>query len=215
MTRQYRIVVFDLDGVITDYRSSWGYVHAHFGETNEANVRAYFQGDIDDHEFMRRDIAIWKSYKPDITIEDINDILDEIHLVPNALETFQKLREHDLKLAIVSGGLESLALKVNELSHFDYVYANGLTVEPTGRLGSDGILNVPLMKKEKIMLKILDELAIPASECVAVGDSKVDIGMLEHAGLGIAFCPEDDSLKAVADVTISEKDLLKILDHII
>ena len=215
MTNQYQIVVFDLDGVLVDTESSWGYVHNHFGETNEANVKAYFNGEIDDHEFMRRDIAIWKSHKPDLGISDISAILSEISLIPGAEETLRELRSNGFKLAIISGGLEPLANRVAELVEFDYVYANGLGSDASGRLTAEGKLNVPLMNKEQVLEKMLVELSIPAEKCVAVGDSKVDAGMLKLAGLGIAFCPIDETVINNADVVVTEKNLKDIMKYII
>jgi phosphoserine phosphatase len=215
MTGKYQLVIFDLDGVLADTESSWGYVHNHFGETNEANVKAYFNGEIDDHEFMRRDIAIWKSHKPDLTISDISEILSEIPLMPGAEETLKELRDKGLKLVIISGGLKPLAARVAEIVEFDFVYANGLGSDGSGKLSDEGILNVPLMDKEWVFHKILNELAIPAEKSVAVGDSTVDAGMLKLAGLGIAFCPIDDTVINNADIVVKEKNLKEIMRFII
>ena len=215
MTQRYKFVVFDLDGVIADYPSSWGYVHAHFGETNEANVNAYFSGEIDDHEFMRRDISIWKGYKPDITLNEVTGILDEIPLIPGAVETLRELKKNDIKLAILSGGLEPLARRVASMIEIDHVFANGLSAGPDGKLGDEGILNVPLMEKERVMLRLMDDLDLNRMECAAVGDSMVDAGMLKLAGLGIAFCPMDKNLLPVADVVITNKNLQEILRYIL
>ena len=54
-----KLVVFDMDGVLTEYFSSWVRVHEHFGTDNDEALRLYMEGKIDDEEFMRRDIALW------------------------------------------------------------------------------------------------------------------------------------------------------------
>ena len=43
-----RLVVFDMDGVLTDIISSWRYVHDFFGSSNDRSVNAYLKGEIDD-----------------------------------------------------------------------------------------------------------------------------------------------------------------------
>ena len=55
---KYDIVVFDLDGVLVDIQSSWDWVHRHFGVDNDESLAQYLAGQIDDLEFMRRDIAL-------------------------------------------------------------------------------------------------------------------------------------------------------------
>jgi len=62
-----RLVVFDMDGVLADVESSWVYVHRHFGVNNDHSLFAYLRGEIDDLEFIRRDINLWKQKDPGIT----------------------------------------------------------------------------------------------------------------------------------------------------
>jgi phosphoserine phosphatase len=189
-------------------------VHEYFGVTNEANVKAYFEGQIDDYEFMRRDIAIWKSFKPDICLEDVRKILENIPPVPGAIDTLKSLRAQNMIIAIISGGLEVLAQRFSEFVSIDHIFANRLSNDGSGRLKDEGILNVPLRHKEKVLLELLNELPIPQERCVAVGDSTVDAGMLKASGLGIAFCPLDDIVTQSADVVIKEKNLQEILKYI-
>ena len=54
------LVIFDMDGVLTDTISSWKYVHDYFGSSNERSVDDYLRGKIDDLEFIKRDVALWK-----------------------------------------------------------------------------------------------------------------------------------------------------------
>jgi phosphoserine phosphatase len=54
-----KLICFDLDGVLTKVESSWRYVHNYFSVNNEASLKLYLEGKIDDREFMRRDIKLW------------------------------------------------------------------------------------------------------------------------------------------------------------
>ena len=69
--RKYDLVCFDMDGTLTKLRSSWCWVHQHFEVDNEPAYQAFCSGEIDEPEFMRRDIALWKGKKPDVSIMDI------------------------------------------------------------------------------------------------------------------------------------------------
>ena len=55
-----KIVFFDMDGVLTDTVSSWKAIHDFFQTTNARAVDDYLQGKINDLEFIRHDIALWK-----------------------------------------------------------------------------------------------------------------------------------------------------------
>ena len=53
--RKPSLILFDMDGVLVDTISSWSFIHQHYGLNNEASVKAYVKGEIDDSEFIRRD----------------------------------------------------------------------------------------------------------------------------------------------------------------
>jgi len=105
----YGLVVFDMDGVLVDCGSSWVVVHDHFGVNNEASLELYLEREIDDLEFMRRDIALWKRECKDLHISLIRDILKKVPLMPNLHQVFETLKEHGLKTAIVSGGSSAIS----------------------------------------------------------------------------------------------------------
>ena len=58
--RKFRpLIVFDMDGVLVEERSSWRRIHNHLGTDNEDSFFAYMRGDINDLEFMAKDIKRW------------------------------------------------------------------------------------------------------------------------------------------------------------
>jgi phosphoserine phosphatase len=212
---KYGLVVFDLDGVLVEIKSSWEHVHHALGVDNEDGLAAYISGEIDDMEFMRRDIARWKGRKPGITVKDIEGMLSSVKLSTGAKETVRELKNHGIKCAIISGGIDILAERVGRECGLDYVYANGIACDSGGKLTGEGIPGVTLGKKDQTMQKLIDELKIPAERCVAVGDGIVDVCMFELAGLGIAFNPRDNYTRGGADVIIDKNDLREILKYIL
>lgn len=209
------LVVFDMDGVLADTVSSWVYVHQRFGVDNDHSLRAYLNGEIDDLEFIRRDIRLWLDRNPMLTIGEVRNILDGVPLMNGAVEAVRALREGGVKTAIVSAGIDLLAERLAIELRTDLFYANGLIADCNGRLTGEGVLNVELMGKDRTVSMIGEMLGIEKKDIVSVGNSKYDIPMFDASGMGIAFCPADDEIRDRADTTVDEKRLDLILEHIL
>jgi hypothetical protein len=95
------LVCFDMDGVLTTGVSSWVRVHEHFGVSNEAALQLFVNGEIDDLEFIRRDVALWMRNGP-VAYRDIERVLAEPPLMPGAIETVEALHDAGVATAIVS-----------------------------------------------------------------------------------------------------------------
>ena len=205
------LVIFDMDGVLTDIISSWKYIHDYFNTSNERSVNEYLQGKIDDMEFIRRDAILWKENGKPTTIKKIEEILTEVQLMKGAKESIATLKRNEIKTAIVSAGLDILSEKVAKKLKIDFVYSNGVKTDNHGQLNGEGIVGVRLMYKDLIVKKIADKLNITLDRIAAVGNSCYDIPMFEITGLSIAFNPEDDCTREAADVIVEGKDLTRIL----
>ncbi|MCI4360921.1 MAG: HAD-IB family phosphatase, partial [Thermoplasmata archaeon] len=120
-----RFVAFDMDGTLVDVVSSWAAVHDHFGESNSESVRLFMTDQIDDAEFLRRDIEIWWRHAPHITVMELEAILAPVPLMPGAKELFRALHARGIRTAIISGGIDLLAKRVGRELGIDYVLANG------------------------------------------------------------------------------------------
>lgn len=208
------LVVFDMDGVLVDAVSSWVYVHRHFQVNNDHSLYAYLDGEIDDLEFIRRDISLWTKKEPAITALSIEEILSKVPLMPGARETISTLRSRGVRTAIVSAGIDLLSKRIARELSMDLEFANGLVTDGHGRLSGEGILRVKLMEKGDAVAEAAEALGADLAETVAVGDSRYDVSMFERAGKGIAFQPVDDIVRERADAVVEKKDLTGILEHI-
>jgi len=205
------LVIFDMDGVIADTISSWKYIHDYFGSSNERSVNEYLKGKIDDAEFIKRDVSLWKENGKPVTRDKLVEILSNVTLMKGAEKCITRIKKYNVKTAIVSAGLDILAERMAKELGIDYILANGIKTDGNGRLSDEGIIGVRLMYKDKAVSKLSSQLGIPLERIAAVGNSCFDIPMLETCGLGIAFNPEDDCVRQKADVVVEGNDLIEIL----
>jgi len=205
------LVVFDMDGVLTDILSSWKYIHDYFNTSNEKSVDLYVRGKIDDKEFIRRDAELWKINGRPLKKEQLENILKEIPLMKGAKETVDFLKKNGIKTAIVSAGLDLLANRIANDIGIDLIYANGIQTDEQGYLSGDGIVGVKLRFKDETIQQISKKYSIPLNRITTIGNSCFDIPMFESSGLGIAFNPEDQCVCNYADFTIEKKDLKNVI----
>ncbi len=111
-SRRYDLVAFDMDGVLIDYRSCWTWIHDHFHVDNEEALNLFIDGKIDDREFMRRDIALWKERNPRLCRKDLDSILEPLPITEGISETVSALRSAGVKTVIVSGGIDIVAERI-------------------------------------------------------------------------------------------------------
>ncbi|MCX6661409.1 MAG: HAD-IB family phosphatase [Euryarchaeota archaeon] len=209
--KHLKLVFFDMDGVLLDTVSSWRYIHEYFGTTNERSIIPYLRGDIDYLEFIRRDVSLWKTDGKAVSKATIEKILYSIPFIKGVENCISFLKEHEIRTAIVSAGIDILAEKVAADLRIDYVFANEIKAGADGRLTGEGVLHVELMQKDKNVKELAHKLHLSLDDCAAVGNSCFDIPMLEVCGLGIAFNPEDACIVQCADVVVKDKDLSRLI----
>jgi phosphoserine phosphatase len=206
-----RLVAFDMDGTLVDVLSSWGEVHRHFGEDNTEALRLFMDDQIDDQEFLRRDVQLWWKHRPDLTEAELARILERVPLMPGAVELFHALRAHDVRTAIVSGGIDILARRVGRELGVDRVYANGFRVDDRGRITGEGIIRVPIKRKDEVVAALQAEFGVAPEETAGVGNSDIDVALFRRCGIGIAFLPADDHVRRHATAVVTERDLRRLI----
>jgi phosphoserine phosphatase len=209
-----RFVAFDMDGTLVNVDSSWASVHAHFGEQNTEALNLFLNDQIDDEEFIRRDIRIWWKHQPEIRVQDLEQILAKVPLMPGASQLLHGLHDRGVRTAIVSGGIDILARRVGRELGIDYVLANGFRVDATGRLTGQGIIRVPIKHKEEVLARVQEQLGFTPDESAAVGNSEIDVGMFRRCRVGVAFRPTDQSVIDGASHVVREPDLERVLSHL-
>src|SRR5699024_326089 len=113
-------------------------------------------------------------------------------------------------VALVSGGFTPIIAPVAAELGITEVHANGLA-------SADGLLTgftsgrvIDPSAKAEIFAQLSRTYDFDTARAVAVGDGANDIGMVEAAGLGVAFCAKP-ALVAAADASVTVRDLREVL----
>ena len=112
--------------------------------------------------------------------------------------------------AAVSGGFIQLLGPVKNAIGFDFEKANTLEVvdgQLTGRVIGQ---IVDRQAKAEALLSWAAELKVPISKTIAVGDGANDLGMMEIAGLSVAFCAKP-IVRQKAKIALNERDLASLI----
>jgi len=201
-----------MDGTLVDIESSYATVHGYFGERNDDGLRRFMANEIDDEEFVRSDIRIWWKHRPDLRVDELEEILAGAPIMPGADVLLRGLHARGVRTAIVSGGIDLLAHRVARDLGIDVALANGFRVDPDGRLTGEGIVRVPVQRKEEVLAALQAQLGISPEETASVGNSEIDVGMFRRSKVGIAFRPEDDTVRRAATAIVPGSDLAEVLE---
>ena len=120
------------------------------------------------------------------------------------------MRKHGATCALVSGGFTFFTQRIADAVGFDFNRANTL-VFVDDRLSGD-VARPILGRQAKIdaLIELRAELKLPHEATLAIGDGANDLGMIEEAGLGVAYHAKPVVAEA-ADARIDHGDLSALL----
>lgn len=157
-----------------------------------------------------------------LKISQLIETLDEIDLVPDAVEVIAELKSRGYIVGIISDSYEFAAQHIRNKVGIDFAIANELEFSDGIATGEIKILSYYARTdkslcnhnfcKSNVMLHLSEKHGIPLSNMIAVGDSDYDACMVKHAGLGVAFCSNSRILNTVADKVIDSRTFEPILD---
>lgn len=204
------LIIFDMDGVLTQHYSSWQYVHDRIGVNNKAKYDLFKQRRLSYEEFLESDVRLWKEKKQDLSRYDIVDYLKDIPLRDNLSEAMSLLKKYRTTLAIVSAGISWLADRINGNFKFDYVYSNELDTDTSGRILPHGRAFVDPLDKGSIVRKLQDIVGVGVENTISVGDSVQDIPMFQNSAFSVSFNSSEQKAKNSASASLDSNDLLDL-----
>lgn len=202
--RRIKIVFFDVDGVLTEVRSSWQYVHERLGVSERAleAVKLFEEGRIGYEEWMRLDTSLWiEASGGKLHRSALAGILAEIPIREGARELVSWLHRRGVIVALVSSGVDLLVQRVAREVGADVYVSPRLRWDKRGYLLPGGHpLVTPTGPRGKAwaVKRIAGEYGVDLGEAVFVGDSKWDAEAMRVVGYPIAFGEECPPLDEVA-----------------
>ena len=207
--RVLKLVIFDLDGTLTQERSIWQYIHMRLGKWDgfaEEYQKQFLAGKISYEEFCEHDAQVWRGMK----VQELLEIVKTVSFHPGADELIAYLRQKGLKLSVVSSGLSILSDWVHQKHGFDYSVSNDLLQE-NGVLTGKVKIQVYYDKKAEWVKRILEKFRVRPDEVIAIGDSKGDLDMFQMVGFSVAFNSSCRDLEKIASICIPSQNLADII----
>ncbi|AFZ72638.1 phosphoserine phosphatase SerB [Natronobacterium gregoryi] len=194
------VVAFDFDGTLSDSEMTvlLGDRCGVADDMAEITERA-MNDEIGYAESLRERAALLEGLPED----EAHTAFAEVELRPGAADLIADLNDAGVTTAILTGGFERgvvAALEGEDVS-VDHVVSNRLPVAG-GQLMGD--VAGPLVEgtKDDALDDLADEVGVPTSDTVAVGDGANDLPMLEVAGLSIGFDPKP-AVEPACDVVVT------------
>ncbi|MDP1520396.1 phosphoserine phosphatase SerB [Porticoccus litoralis] len=205
--RNRRLVVFDMDSTLIEAEVIDELAReAGVGDEVAAITEAAMRGELDFIASFSKRLGLLQGLDASV----LDAISARLKLTEGAELLISNLRRLGYKTAILSGGFDFFARRIQEQLGIDYVYANQLEIEGgkvTGRVTGEVVDG---QRKAQLLRDIAARENISLEQVIAVGDGANDLPMLSIAGLGIAFRAKP-LVKANAKQSISKLGLDGIL----
>jgi phosphoserine phosphatase len=205
--RAKRVVLLDMDStLIREEVIDLLAAKVGAGEEVAAITESAMRGEIDFATSLAKRVSLLAGSDASI----FEEVAKEITLTPGARTLVKTLHKLGHKVGVVSGGfLNVIEPLLNEL-RIDFYKANVLEVAD-GKI--TGKLLGPIIDREAKAIALREfskNEGVDLSQTIAIGDGANDLGMIEIAGLGIAFNAKP-KVKAAAAASINTPYLDSVL----
>ena len=206
--RRKRLLIADMDSTMIgqeciDELAEAAGVGAH---VREITARA-MNGELDFEGALLERMALLKGL-PGAIIAEV--LAARITHAPGGAALVATMRAHGAHTALVSGGFTAFTGPVAEALGFHEHRANVLGMEAGALTGDVGRPILGCQAKVDALDEITARLGLAPADAIAVGDGANDLGMLGHAGAGVALHAKP-SVAAECDLRINHGDLTALL----
>jgi phosphoserine phosphatase len=165
------------------------------------------RGEIEFEAALKERVGLLKGLKLD-ALE--RTYAQRVRLNPGAKNLLATMRAHGAHTMLVSGGFGYFTQRVAEAAGFHVERGNTLLDDGTALTGE---VAMPILGREAKLQALEDavaQLKIGFDETLAVGDGANDLGMIQKAGLGVAYHAKP-VVAAAAGASIAHNDLTALL----
>ncbi|MEA2920132.1 MAG: phosphoserine phosphatase [Bradyrhizobium sp.] len=206
--RRKKLFLADMDSTMIgqeciDELADFAGLKAHVAEITERAMR----GEIEFEPALRERVALLKG----LPVSVVDEVLAKrITPTPGGRELVATMRAHGAYTCLISGGFTLFTNAVADMVGFQENRANQLVVE-NGKL--TGEVREPILgraTKLATLVELLESFDLDDIDTLVVGDGANDLGMIQAAGLGVAYHAKP-AVAAAAAARIDHGDLTALL----
>jgi HAD superfamily phosphoserine phosphatase-like hydrolase len=209
---KYKLVAFDLDGVLIDlgiFENSWDLLRH---EYNLPNCWKLFEEGKLSREDALDEYRFWR--EQGLTEDKINAVLQKhLRLNSSAKNIFAYLSKQGIATAIISEAPHMLVKAVADILKPKYLAYNEIrfnskrepvSTRPTHQFDKK-------FSKAEALKDFAKQENVKLNECAAIGNSKNDAELFSLVGFSIAFNAKDEEIRKLAKVSVDNPDLKAII----
>ena len=206
--RRKKLFLADMDSTMIgqeciDELADFAGLKAHVAAITERAMR----GEIEFESALRERVALLKG----LPVSVVDEVLDKrITLTPGGRELVMTMRAHGAYTCLISGGFTLFTKVVAAKVGFQENRANQLQVAG-GKLTGE-VVEPILGRATKLatLIELTESFDLDEIDTLVVGDGANDLGMIQAAGLGVAYHAKP-AVAAAAAVRIDHGDLTALL----
>lgn len=209
---KYKLICFDMDGVIFEPVNFWLELHKAF-ETLEEGKKLTEKYLHSDYNKLVEEVVVrlWKGKDA----KPYYKLVKSVKYMKGAKKLFEKVKSRDLITAIITSGSIDMARRAQRDFGIDHIFANELVIKK-GKVSGEFIWPIGAGKhlKTKIIKDLCSDLKIKPKECIYIGDSDTDLEAFKVVGLSIAFNSSSEKLKKAATHVVDSRNLADVIKYI-
>jgi len=210
---KYKLICFDMSGVIFEPVNFWLELHKAFGtlEKGKALTAKYLHKDYDR---LVEEVVVVKLWKGKYAKPYYN-LVKSLKYLSGVKKAFDYVKKKGFITAIISASSIECARRVQKDFGIDHIFANELVIKK-GKVSGEFIwpIGAGKHKKADIIKDLCRDLGIKTKECIYIGDSESDLEAFKEVGLSIAFNSDSKELKKAATHAVNSKNLADVIKYI-